>query len=253
MDLEGRATNAACLVSTAVVLVILVELAWVGAARVNLVVVGAATAVLAGLYVAGRFMRQTAWVSWCYLLTSYSLVLYDWNWVGAQHGLALPIFICMAAVLPIILRQGQIRVGYATLALLAAGLWGILLGFPEKFPMVPPSRMAAPEKLFEVSVLAIGLTALTYHTKVSFLRRRHEVVVLNGELERQNGRLREALAEVKTLRGIVPICAHCKRVRNDQGFYESVEKYMSRHSELEFSHGFCPECAKRYYGDLVDD
>ncbi|MDH5299484.1 MAG: hypothetical protein OEV91_10740, partial [Desulfobulbaceae bacterium] len=53
-----------------------------------------------------------------------------------------------------------------------------------------------------------------------------------------------ALAEVKTLRGIIPICMICKRIRNDKGYWEQVEVYVHHHSEANFSHGVCPECMK---------
>lgn len=56
--------------------------------------------------------------------------------------------------------------------------------------------------------------------------------------------LQRALAEVKTLRGIIPICMICKRIRNDEGYWEQVEVYVHRHSEANFSHGVCPKCMK---------
>lgn len=55
--------------------------------------------------------------------------------------------------------------------------------------------------------------------------------------------LGKALAEVKTLKGIIPICAQCKKIRNDRGYWEMVELYISKHSDAEFSHSYCPECA----------
>ena len=57
--------------------------------------------------------------------------------------------------------------------------------------------------------------------------------------------LQEALAKVKLLSGLVPICAWCKKIRNDEGYWEQIEKYISKHSEAEFSHGICPECMEK--------
>ncbi len=59
--------------------------------------------------------------------------------------------------------------------------------------------------------------------------------------------LQEALAQVKKLSGMLPICASCKKIRNDEGYWEQIEAYIRDHSEVEFSHGLCPECAKRLY------
>jgi hypothetical protein len=63
--------------------------------------------------------------------------------------------------------------------------------------------------------------------------------------------LRRALDEVKTLRGIIPICASCKKIRDDEGFWHQVEAYVGAHSDALFSHGICPDCAKRLYPDFV--
>jgi hypothetical protein len=58
--------------------------------------------------------------------------------------------------------------------------------------------------------------------------------------------LRKALAEIKILEGILPICASCKKIRNQHNDWQQMEAYISEHSEAQFSHGLCPECAKRY-------
>lgn len=59
--------------------------------------------------------------------------------------------------------------------------------------------------------------------------------------------LREALAKVNMLKGMLPICASCKRIRNDDGYWEQVEEYVKEHSAAEFSHGICPDCAQKLY------
>ena len=65
--------------------------------------------------------------------------------------------------------------------------------------------------------------------------------------------LQEALAKVKTLSGFLPICASCKKIRDDKGYWNHVEAYISEHSEAEFSHGVCPGCAKKLYPDIYHD
>jgi CheY-like chemotaxis protein len=62
--------------------------------------------------------------------------------------------------------------------------------------------------------------------------------------------LEGALANVKTLSGLIPICAGCKQIRDDQGFWNQVETYISEHSEARFSHGLCPKCAVKYFPDV---
>ncbi len=68
------------------------------------------------------------------------------------------------------------------------------------------------------------------------------------ERERMIEELKEALANVKTLRGLIPICASCKKIRDDKGFWSQVEVYVRERSEAQFSHGICPECMKKLYG-----
>lgn len=67
--------------------------------------------------------------------------------------------------------------------------------------------------------------------------------------------LQKALLEVKTLRGFLPICSHCKKIRDDKGYWNQIESYISNNSEAVFSHGICEECAEKHYPamDLSDD
>jgi CheY-like chemotaxis protein len=62
--------------------------------------------------------------------------------------------------------------------------------------------------------------------------------------------LREALAEIKTLRGCIPICAWCKKVRNDEGCWDQLEAYISKHTDASFSHGLCPDCFEAHRTEL---
>ncbi len=70
------------------------------------------------------------------------------------------------------------------------------------------------------------------------------------ERERLMGELKTAVAEVKTLSGLLPICAHCKRIRDDQGQWNQIELYIRQRSNANFSHGVCPECSRKFYPEL---
>jgi hypothetical protein len=63
-------------------------------------------------------------------------------------------------------------------------------------------------------------------------------------LEQKNSELEAALAQVKQLEGIIPICSYCKKIRDDQQTWQQLEIYISSHSEAEFSHGMCPHCVE---------
>ncbi len=62
----------------------------------------------------------------------------------------------------------------------------------------------------------------------------------------------EGLAQVKTLSGFLPICASCKKIRDDSGYWKQIESYLSAHADVTFSQGICPDCAQKFYGDFID-
>jgi DNA-binding NtrC family response regulator len=72
------------------------------------------------------------------------------------------------------------------------------------------------------------------------------------ERQRLLTELKTALDHIKQLQGMLPICSVCKNIRDDKGYWNRIESYISRHSEVEFSHGICPDCAKTLYPDLFD-
>lgn len=85
------------------------------------------------------------------------------------------------------------------------------------------------------------------------MARHHDLMQLRAlleEVQEKNIALKKALEEIKTLRGIIPICCFCKRIRNDEGYWEQVEKYISDHSDAQFSHGLCQECYNTHYPQL---
>ena len=71
--------------------------------------------------------------------------------------------------------------------------------------------------------------------------------------ERLIEELQEALARVKTLSGLLPICASCKKIRDDKGYWNQIETYIEAHSEADFSHSICPECARKLYPELYNN
>ncbi len=76
-----------------------------------------------------------------------------------------------------------------------------------------------------------------------------------AEVEREAlaAQLQEALANVKTLSGLVPICANCKKIRDDAGYWRAVEQYIGEHSRAEFTQSICPDCMKKLHGDFMEE
>ena len=74
-----------------------------------------------------------------------------------------------------------------------------------------------------------------------------------NELLQINQKLEKALSDIKQLRGIVPICSSCKKIRNDSGYWQQVEVYVKEHTQAEFSHGICPGCEKKLYPEFIEN
>lgn len=80
------------------------------------------------------------------------------------------------------------------------------------------------------------------HSNIEMALYRHRT---DSELKRLNKMLIESLNKVKQLTGLLPICASCKRIRTENGFWERIESYIAEHSDADFTHGICPECAEK--------
>lgn len=112
----------------------------------------------------------------------------------------------------------------------------------------------------ELGTLAVHEGAQDYLIKgqtngsllVKAIRYAMERKQLENEKEHLIRELQESLAKVKRLSGLLPICASCKKIRDDKGYWNQVETYLSEHSDAKFSHGICPECGKKLYPEFYD-
>ncbi len=77
-------------------------------------------------------------------------------------------------------------------------------------------------------------------------------ITLEYQLSEEKKKLEKAIDEIKKLSGLLPICASCKKIRDDKGYWTQIESYISKHSDTQFSHGICPDCAKKLYPELYD-
>lgn len=81
----------------------------------------------------------------------------------------------------------------------------------------------------------------------------NERKLAEDERERLILELQDAIAKVKTLGGLLPICAECKKIRDDKGYWNQIEEFIQTHSEAEFTHSFCPDCMKNLYPEVFQD
>ena len=78
------------------------------------------------------------------------------------------------------------------------------------------------------------------------------IVELQSELSDKVRDLREALAHIKTLQGILPICSYCRRIRDDRSYWGQLESYLTSHADVRFSHGICPECYEKHVTPMIE-
>ncbi|MFA6448111.1 MAG: hypothetical protein WCX65_01465 [bacterium] len=108
---------------------------------------------------------------------------------------------------------------------------------------------ALSRELFQANCAGAGRDSRIYD---EFARMNNEMINLARELQKKNTALEQAQNTIKVLRGFLPICANCKNIRNDEGFWIRIEEYIRDHSEAEFSHGLCPDCLKSLYPEFSE-
>lgn len=117
--------------------------------------------------------------------------------------------------------------------------------------MYLPPLTAYQEVFFDASLLSIivfpALYVLVFRPICIHIELRRQA---EEEKDSLINELQKALDEVKTLRGFIPICASCKKIRDDKGYWQQIEDYISAHSDAVFSHGICQECVEKLYPEL---
>jgi len=126
------------------------------------------------------------------------------------------------------------------------------VSFHAKYPLIPTIIMTG-SKDHQMAFEAVQRGAQDYLFKgepssTAIIR------TIRYAIERQRlmTELKTALDHIKQLQGMLPICSVCKNIRDDKGYWNRIESYISKHSEVVFSHGICPECAKKLYPDLYN-
>jgi len=111
--------------------------------------------------------------------------------------------------------------------------------------------MAVILRSFSISMVPWSLSFALFNGIIGFYYGTFKAEKLAREELIEN--LQKALADVKTLSGMLPICAWCKKIRNDEGYWQKIEAYLKSHSDLDFTHSICHDCAKKEYPDLYSD
>jgi CheY-like chemotaxis protein len=136
--------------------------------------------------------------------------------------------------------------------------WGELtakLGCSDRFvilkkPFEPAEVLQLASALTEKWRLSQESKQQLQHLETEVSKRTQDLQSVNASLGAINQELEAALAKVKTLSGLLPICAGCKKIRDDRGYWNQLESYIQQHSDARLTHGLCPDCAEHYFPGL---
>ena len=143
-------------------------------------------------------------------------------------------FVCTPIIIWAAFWFDQREIAASNLMLAAIAIWGTLKG---SGPFV---RSSENESMLLLQAF-MGITSIMSIAVAGLVTER-------GKLIRE---LQQTLSQVKTLRGLLPICAWCKKIRNDGGYWQEVETYLHEHSDVAFSHGVCPDCLIKYKSEFI--
>lgn len=146
----------------------------------------------------------------------------------------------------------QLRMGSRPARIFIAG-WGLMLMSALVFALVGPGFI--PSNLVTENFVEVGLMTAALLCSIALadrikVREAEQRMALETAVTRRTAELQAALDEVKTLSGLLPICSHCKKIRDDNGYWNSLEKYLYEHTDALLSHGICPECAQVHYPEV---
>jgi tetratricopeptide (TPR) repeat protein len=122
-------------------------------------------------------------------------------------------------------------------------------GKPEEAAQEYRAALLLHRELFTKEAARMRSEAQVRHQTEMAIHEKKLLEEVNEELLESNQKLHEALAQVRTLRGLLPICSSCKKIRDDDGYWTQIENYVSSHSEAQFSHGLCPSCSGHKAGE----
>jgi len=195
-----------------------------------------------------------------FITAMFFFIFYVWFMLGGITGVYLLIALSFSAIIPIIVEGKSRYFVLFVLFLAVTFMCTVEIDYPG-FIFAQKNRTSRLLDLYTSTVL-LGIGLVLYFSLVmrSHKNQALQIKSLNRSLEKtnrlltaRNNELQSALTEIKTLQGILPICASCKKIRDDSGYWHQVEAYVQNHSEAEFSHSLCPDCARKLYPDLHEE
>ncbi|MCP4149251.1 MAG: hypothetical protein GY757_16000 [bacterium] len=180
----------------------------------------------------------------CYVVVATGIIV---GLVGAD-----PAYMGGFSMIVILMAFLPFQRGHALALIFASGVIFLIAAFFTSVDLEPASKQYGLLNLILTFVMSVAIVFLIDYTRKTSFERGLLIRRRNKEIEKQKIELEEAMTKLKTLGGLLPICANCKSIRDSKGYWHQLERYIGDHSEAEFSHSLCEDCVKKLYPDLAD-
>jgi len=205
-----------------------------------------------------RFQRNPRGLAWLFFIFSNLAVCYYWYMAGGLTAVPIILAYSILFLIPLVMTRKSHIISALLISILTdITLFSIELIHPDLIHAYQSNRIRLLDMSFSTLFFGLGMIFLIILVKRSFQKERNRVEKLRYELEKvntvlqeKNDHLKQTLDEIKTLQGILPICSSCKKIRNDDGYWDQLESYFTKNSDIVFSHGICEECAQKLYPDF---
>lgn len=265
LPLERRVLNALILASSFLATLLVIE-AIVFNYRNALILTLLSAFLLWGNYLFSKKADKSDLPLWSYLSVSVLIIFADRFFVGGYAGLGLLILIAISGAVPLITRKDQLKAGALLLIIFYFALCFLTVFCWDSVPVYTPQRIDLLIQIIEAGVLVACLFLVAYLAIESYRNEKNRVSSLNRKLEMKNMLLEKSnreleltYKEIKTLRGLLPTCSYCKKIRpenigpNESRSWVPIERYIEQRTDASFSHGVCPECTKTHFGEEMHD
>lgn len=197
---------------------------------------------------------------WLYILNGAFLLAMTWFFNGGISGPDTFISMVALVALSVVMKTDRCQVVFYFFL----PIMSLLFLTEYYYPLTVTGYSNQTQRFTDVYLSLVVSTTVIYAILATILqsyksekKQAEAVNLLLSEkmrlLNQTNADLQKAMAEIKTLTGMLPICAACKKIRDDQGYWNQIESYISEHSDAAFSHSICPACARKLYPELEHD
>ena len=249
-SLEQRILNTIVLLAAVASLLALIYNVFWDYPFVQIIISALCLVVNTGAYAYSRITnrwRQLAPGLYVFFLIALSLA---WIYTHGSRG-SIPYYFFLLFTATILLLERKVRLASIFIMLFSIGM---LFYTEQAWPdLIKPYDNDA-QRFFDVTItlfICLGINgAIIYIVFAHYLKERNQKDLLLEQAMLARQEIESAFSEIKVLRGYLPICSSCKKIRDDKGYWNQIEVYIRDHSEAEFSHGICPECKEKLYPDL---